>query len=86
MLSGAYNSNLGIPSNWQVFLSATNLPLWGQNSYSQILKLANDLLATWSGAHCITPHTNHLTKEKIDLDWELDPISIVAAPNIIRPR
>jgi ADP-ribosylglycohydrolase len=85
-LSGAYNSSVGIPPHWQMLLSTNNSPIWGENNYSQILKIANDLVTVWSGAYTITPQTHELTKAGSRVNWELDPMSIVAAPNVIRPR
>ncbi|MBD2295025.1 ADP-ribosylglycohydrolase family protein [Anabaena sphaerica FACHB-251] len=85
-LSGAYNSTLGIPVNWQILLSSGDQPVWGMSSFSQMLKLADALVAVWSGAYNMTPNTKEFTKEGCDINWELAPLSIFAAPRVIRPR
>ncbi|WP_353932134.1 ADP-ribosylglycohydrolase family protein [Okeanomitos corallinicola TIOX110] len=85
-LSGAYNGTAGIPVNWQMVLSGADSPVWGQNISAQILKLANDIVAVWSGGYNITPHTHGLTKEECQVNWELTPMPITAAPSVIRPR
>lgn len=84
-LSGAYNSTVGIPGNWQFLLSSTNPPVWGMDSVSQMLKLADDLVAVWSGVYHITPHKD-LTKPEDDINFRLAPLSLFAAPHVIRPR
>jgi hypothetical protein len=83
-LSGAYNSTAGIPINWQ--LLAINSPAWGMNRFSQILELADALVAIWSGVYDITPDTNKSTKEGYGKNCELTQLSIFAAPRVIRPR
>jgi ADP-ribosylglycohydrolase len=83
-LSGAYNSTAGIPVNWQVL--ATNSPTWGVSSFSPILELADALVTVWSGAYNITPSINEFTQAGYSMNWELVPLSIFAAPRVIRPR
>ncbi|MEA5552626.1 ADP-ribosylglycohydrolase family protein [Anabaena cylindrica UHCC 0172] len=83
-LSGAYNSTTGIPVNWQ--LLAINSPGWGLSSFSQMLELADALVAVWSGVYNITLDTNKPTKEGCGINRELTPLSIFAAPRVIRPR
>ncbi|MEA5579115.1 ADP-ribosylglycohydrolase family protein [Anabaena sp. UHCC 0451] len=85
-LSGSYNSTVGIPVNWQVSLSASHQPLWGSKSFVQMLELADDLVAVWSGAYNINPHTKKLKQVGCDINQELTPLSIFAAPRVIRPR
>jgi hypothetical protein len=85
-LSGAYNSTVGIPVNWQVLLSASNQPVWGMSNFPQMLELADALVAVWSGAYNINLNTKDLTKEGCDINWQLAPLSIFAAPRVIRPR
>ncbi|MBE9056487.1 ADP-ribosylglycohydrolase family protein [Sphaerospermopsis sp. LEGE 08334] len=85
-LSGAYNSIEGIPINWQVVLSAFNQPVWGMSSGSVMLELADELVAVWSGAYNISLNIQELTKEGCKINWELVPLSVFAAPRVIRPR
>ncbi|NET02039.1 MAG: ADP-ribosylglycohydrolase family protein [Sphaerospermopsis sp. SIO1G1] len=86
VLSGAYNGTTAIPVNWQMVLSKTDLLLWEQSIFTQILKLANDLVAVWSGAYSITPHTRELFKEECQVNWDTNPMSVTAAPSVIRSR
>jgi hypothetical protein len=85
-LSGAYNSTIGIPAHWQTLFSASNPPVWGMKSFSQILELADILVTVWSGEYNISSQSQELTKAGSDINWELTPLSIFAAPRVIRPR
>jgi len=73
-LSGSHNSTSGIPINWQILSSQTN-SVWGLKSFSQMLELADALMAVWSGAY--NPDSNPLIEEQT---------TIFAAPRVIRPR
>lgn len=50
VLSGAYNSVVGIPVSWQL-LAQTNLTKSQLTSFSQMLKLADALVYVWSGVY-----------------------------------
>jgi len=73
-LSGAYNSTVGIPVNWQISPSVTNSPAWGLESFVQMLKLADRMMAVWSGVYNFSD------------DFGECPQTIFAAPHIIRRR
>ncbi|MEO3705178.1 ADP-ribosylglycohydrolase family protein [Trichormus azollae] len=83
-LSGAYNTTVGIPVNWQVLFQATNSPAWGLKNFSQMLELADILVEVWSGVYTITPNTQELTKPESGMNE--NSLSIYAAPSVIRPR
>lgn len=70
-LSGAYNSSAGIPVGWRV---ALNQPSWGKTQATQLVQLADQLLAVWSGVYetCTTP--------------QIPQGSAVASPRVIQPR
>ena len=76
-LSGAYNSTMGIPVNWQISASVSNSGAWGLESFTQILRLADKMIGMWAGVY----------------DWSDDfgefletRYTIFAAPHIIRRR
>jgi ADP-ribosylglycohydrolase len=50
-LSGAYNSNAGIPVGWQILYSQANSTAWGLSNFSGIVELADGLVAVWSGLY-----------------------------------
>ncbi|MBK1987473.1 ADP-ribosylglycohydrolase family protein [Sphaerospermopsis aphanizomenoides BCCUSP55] len=83
-LSGAYNSTTGIPVNWQVLFSANNSPIWKQNSFFQMLELADQLVAVWSGLYNLTSNTKELTEVGCGMNG--DTLSVYTAPSVIRPR
>ena len=83
-LSGAYNTAVGIPVNWQVLFPATNSAPWGLKNFSQMLELADTLVEVWSGVYTVTPNTQELTKPGYGMNGNL--LSIYAAPSVIRPR
>ncbi|HLO50369.1 MAG TPA: ADP-ribosylglycohydrolase family protein [Kamptonema sp.] len=82
-ISGAYNSKVSIPLEWRLAveqnsasseLAAGRAPLlWGKASYGEIVELAANLLAIWSGAY----HSDSAS--------ELLSYPVVAAPYVIRP-
>jgi len=84
-LSGAYNSMGGIPVNWRV-LWQENLAAWGLTSFSQMLELADALLAVWSGMYNYTLNPSGLKEEECVIAWEVAPLSVYAAPRVIRSR
>ncbi len=69
-LSGAYNSTVGIPINWQVLFSL-NFSTWRQSNFYQLLELTDELASVWSGTYHRTPATKKL-------------ISVYAAPRVMR--
>ncbi|MEH2057201.1 MAG: ADP-ribosylglycohydrolase family protein [Nostoc sp.] len=81
-LSGAYNGTGGIPVNWQVLLLQRNSPAWGLTSFSQMLKLTDAFVAVWSGMYDLTLNSRELTEE----GYEVAPLSVYAAPRVIRSR
>jgi hypothetical protein len=85
-LSGAYNSTGGIPITWQNLFLSTNSSEQAFRHFAQILKLADALVAVWSGVYNLAPDANKLTGEEGVMSLELDIPSIFAAPRVIRPR
>ena len=75
ILSGAYNSRSGIPINWQIGQSKLKITPSLFTSRSQMLKLADALVAVWSGVYklALNPSTSQ------------DKLTI-AAPSVIRYR
>ncbi|MFM7364466.1 MAG: ADP-ribosylglycohydrolase family protein [Cuspidothrix sp.] len=76
-LSGAYNTTMGIPVNWQISASISNSAAWGLENFTQISKLSDKMIAVWAGVY----------------DWSDDfeefletRHTIFAAPHIIRRR
>lgn len=76
-LSGAYNSIVGIPVNWQISPSLTNSSPWGLDNFSQMLELADRMMAVWSGVYDFSDDFGEFTKKGY---------TIFAAPKIIRRR
>ncbi len=85
-LSGAYNSTGGIPVNWRVLLWQENSTAWGLMSFSQMLKLADALLAVWSGMYNYILNPSELKDERCVIALEVAPLSVYAAPRVIRSR
>lgn len=85
-LSGAYNSTTGIPVKWQVSLSLTNLTAWELTSYSQMLELADALVAVWSGVYSIAPYPKEFQQEECFIYDEQTLMCVYAAPRVIRSR
>ncbi|MEH2086553.1 ADP-ribosylglycohydrolase family protein [Nostoc sp.] len=81
-LSGAYNGTGGIPVNWQVLLLQRNSPVWGLTSFSQMLELTDAFVAVWSGVYNLTLNPRELTED----GCEVAPLSVYAAPRVIRSR
>ncbi|MBD2136825.1 ADP-ribosylglycohydrolase family protein [Anabaena sp. FACHB-1237] len=77
-LSGAYNSKISIPITWQTSLTSEKLPLWGLNNVNQMLKLADTMIAVWSGCY----HVNQDIQDNVSNFSETE-YNIVAAPDII---
>ncbi|MBN3926000.1 ADP-ribosylglycohydrolase family protein [Nostoc sp. NMS4] len=81
-LSGAYNGTGGIPVNWQVLLLQRNSPVWGLTNFSQMLELTDAFVGVWSGVYNLTLNPKELTEE----GCEVAPLSVYAAPRVIRSR
>lgn len=54
-MSGAYNSIVGIPVSWRMAIARMSdqilLPCWGVTSGVEIVQLASNLFAAWSGVY-----------------------------------
>ncbi|MBW4614133.1 MAG: ADP-ribosylglycohydrolase family protein [Desmonostoc vinosum HA7617-LM4] len=85
-LSGAYNSTVGIPVNWQILLMQANSSAWGLTNFSQMLKLADALVAVWSGMYNHALHGSESQEEGGAMSFGLAPLSVYAAPYVIRSR
>ena len=72
-LSGAFNSMSGIPINWQLALNSWETPSGQMVAQSDLLDLADCLLASWSGVY------NPLISSK-----EFRQVAAIAAPQVIR--
>ncbi len=81
-LSGAYNGTGPIPVNWQVLLLQRNSPVWGLTSFFQMLELTDAFVAVWSGVYNLTLNPRELTED----GCEVAPLSVYAAPRVIRSR
>ncbi len=77
VLSGSYNSTVGIPVNWQISPSVTKSPAWGLENFTQILKLADRMMAVWSGVYNFRDDCGECVETRY---------TIFAAPHIIRRR
>lgn len=75
ILSGTYNSTSGIPVNWQIGQSNLKITPSLLSNCSQMLKLADALIAVWSGVYKLALHSNR-NKDKLT----------IAAPSVIRYR
>ncbi|MBV9388094.1 MAG: ADP-ribosylglycohydrolase family protein, partial [Chroococcidiopsidaceae cyanobacterium CP_BM_ER_R8_30] len=82
-LSGSYNSTVGIPSPLQMVASRSDTALadWGMNTTTQMLKLADKLLAVWSGAY-----SNQQSSVLTQIAAISDPRSILLPCSGLRPR
>ncbi len=69
-LSGAFNSNAGVPVEWR---QRIRVELLGMNDEAEIMKLAKSLWALWCGVY----HPNNMTPSLVP---------VVAASNFIHPR
>lgn len=61
-LSGAYNSTVGIPIAWQTRYSQQNSAKLHSNTCLQMVKLADELLAVWSGVYNIDNQASETNK------------------------
>ncbi|MBE9035442.1 ADP-ribosylglycohydrolase family protein [aff. Roholtiella sp. LEGE 12411] len=85
-LSGAYNSTEGIPVNWWGLVSQANLTTRGLTNFSQMLELADALLAVWSGVYDFTLNPSELKEDRCAIFLDVAPLSVYAAPRVIRSR
>jgi hypothetical protein len=76
-LSGAYNSTVSIPVHWQISPPLTNHPAWGLQNFTQMLELADTMMALWSGVYDLSNDFG----ECVETGY-----TIFAAPDIIRRR
>ncbi|MTJ06274.1 MULTISPECIES: ADP-ribosylglycohydrolase family protein [unclassified Anabaena] len=74
-LSGAYNSSVGIPINWQIPVLANKSSKWGLHSFAQMLKLADTMMEVWSGVYDLNDDFSEFVEKGY---------TIFAAPHIIR--
>jgi hypothetical protein len=94
-LSGAYNSTAGIPTNWRVLHSQPNSTTWEMRNFSQVLKLADSLVAVWSGMCHLDLHQSEFKEEGCVMSSEQAPLPprevasclcVYAAPRVIQSR
>jgi hypothetical protein len=85
-LSGAYNTTAGIPRNWQVLLWQKNSPASELTNFSQMLQLADSLLAVWSGLYYDVPLDTRELTDKESAISQVALLSVYAAPRVMRSR
>ena len=84
-ISGAYNSMAGIPITWHLESYEAKLAQWGLTSFSQMVELADALVAIWSGVYRDSALFLE-TKEVKVADLNFSANEAIAAPYIIRLR
>ncbi|WP_017318700.1 ADP-ribosylglycohydrolase family protein [Mastigocladopsis repens] len=84
-LSGVYNSAVGIPVTWQVMLLQAKSEQ-GMTGSSRMIKLAEALVAVWSGVCDLAPHPDEVTEEGSAIAPRLGYLQATAAPRVIRSR
>ncbi|MDB9374710.1 ADP-ribosylglycohydrolase family protein [Nodularia sphaerocarpa] len=85
-LSGAYNSTAGIPVKWRVLLCPTNLATGKLTNFSQVLKLADALVAVWSGVYDPALHLKPYPEEGCVRYPEQSQLCVFASPRVIQSR
>ncbi|MEA5514420.1 ADP-ribosylglycohydrolase family protein [Nodularia sp. UHCC 0506] len=85
-LSGAYNSTTGIPVQWRVLLCHNNLATGELTTFSQVLELADALVAVWSGVYDPTLHLKEYPEEGCIRYEQQAQLCIFASPDIIQSR
>lgn len=85
-LSGTYNSTAGIPPQWKVLHSSSNSATEERVNFSQVLELADALVAMWSGVYNVSLHSRHFQPEGCIIPNQQDSVSVFAAPRVIRSR
>ncbi|BAT51298.1 unknown protein [Nostoc sp. NIES-3756] len=83
-LSGSYNSTVGIPANWQISLLSTDSAVDEERNLQQMLELADALGAVWSGVYNLDSHSNEFSESGFLMSNKSVPISVYAAPRVIR--
>ena len=85
-LSGAYNSTAGIPVKWRVLLCPTNLASGELTTFSQVLELADALVAVWSGVYDPALHLKDYPEEGCVRYEKQAQLCVFASPRIIQSR
>jgi hypothetical protein len=85
-LSGSYNSNLSIPAKWQVMLCPNNFTLEEQTNFSQVLELADALVAVWSGVYDPSLHFKEYLEEGCVRYQQQPQLCVFASPRVIQSR
>ncbi|MDZ7958738.1 MAG: ADP-ribosylglycohydrolase family protein [Aulosira sp. DedQUE10] len=89
-LSGAYNSTAGIPASWQILYSQANSPALGLNNLSQMVELADALVAVWSGLYNFSLNSSQSRAEGYNISEEEASlplqVCVYCAPRVIRSR
>ena len=83
-LSGAHNTIYGIPTQWQILLSANKLTPEAMVNISQMLQSADALVAVWSGVYDISLYT--APSDNRQLYHQHSDLCVFAAPGVIRPK
>jgi hypothetical protein len=86
ILSGTYNSSIGIPINWRVSLSSADTAPGELSQISQMLKLADTLAAVWSGVYDPTLNSQEFIPEEFVMSDKQASPCVYAAPRVIRAR
>ncbi len=86
-LSGAYNGTLGIPVSWRFLHPKAGSAEWLQSNFSLMLKLADALVATWSGVYPPALHpSGEVRQEESAIGLSATSPQAIAAPRVIRQR
>jgi hypothetical protein len=85
-LSGAYNSNLSIPAKWQVMLCPNHFTPGEQTYFSQVLELADALVAVWSGVYDPALHFKEYLEEGCVKYQQQPQLCVFASPRVIQSR
>lgn len=85
-LSGAYNSTAGIPVRWQLLVCKPKSSQWQRTNLSQVLKLADVLVATWSGVYNPALYQGELQSPAYNVASSTLFLPAIAAPGVIRQR
>ncbi|WP_339382216.1 ADP-ribosylglycohydrolase family protein [Aetokthonos hydrillicola] len=94
-LSGAYNSTIGIPVNWQMLVAQANSPETELINFSRLLELTDSLMSVWSGIYDLETNSNDVKKEDCKIieviasaqrpkGRQYSSEMLVASPGIIR--
>lgn len=85
-LSGAYNSTAGIPVKWRVLSSPTNLATRELTNFSQVLELADALVAVWSGVYDPALHLKESPEEGCVRYQQQSQLCVFASSRVIQSR